>query len=83
MALYENGSVKIYYEEAGSGFPLLVIPGGGIKCEYCLSVRTDAVQPDEHLERPVPLHNHGPAQRQWRPVLRPGGGRSAMGFLYR
>ena len=30
MAFYENGSVKIYYEEAGSGFPLLVIPGGGL-----------------------------------------------------
>lgn len=30
MSLYENGSVKIHYEEAGSGFPLLVIPGGGL-----------------------------------------------------
>ena len=30
MPFYENGSVKIRYEEAGSGFPLLVIPGGGL-----------------------------------------------------
>ena len=30
MPLYENGSVQIHYEEAGSGFPLLVIPGGGL-----------------------------------------------------
>ena len=29
MASYEKGTVRIHYEEAGSGFPLLVIPGGG------------------------------------------------------
>ena len=27
---YEKGPVRIYYEEAGSGFPLLVIAGGGL-----------------------------------------------------
>jgi len=27
---YEKGPVRIYYEEAGSGFPLLLIPGGGL-----------------------------------------------------
>jgi len=27
---YEKGSVRIYYEEAGSGFPLMLIPGGGL-----------------------------------------------------
>ena len=30
MPIYENGPVKVHYEEAGSGFPLLVIPGGGL-----------------------------------------------------
>ncbi len=30
MPYYENGSAKIYYEEAGAGFPLLIIPGGGL-----------------------------------------------------
>src|SRR5437588_8856847 len=30
MPLYEQGDVRIRYEEAGSGFPLLVIPGGGL-----------------------------------------------------
>src|SRR6266487_5605953 len=30
MPLYEQGDVHIHYEEAGSGFPLLVIPGGGL-----------------------------------------------------
>ncbi|HEV2097550.1 MAG TPA: alpha/beta hydrolase [Stellaceae bacterium] len=30
MPFYERGDVRIHYEEAGSGFPLLVIPGGGL-----------------------------------------------------
>jgi pimeloyl-ACP methyl ester carboxylesterase len=30
MSFYEKGSTRIYYEEAGSGFPLLVISGGGL-----------------------------------------------------
>ncbi len=28
--IYERRPVRIYYEEAGSGFPLLLIPGGGL-----------------------------------------------------
>jgi pimeloyl-ACP methyl ester carboxylesterase len=30
MPFYEKGAVRIYYQEAGTGFPLLVIPGGGL-----------------------------------------------------
>src|SRR6201984_1935928 len=30
MPFYENGPVRIHYEEAGSGFPLLLIAGGGL-----------------------------------------------------
>ena len=30
MPFYEKGAVRIHYEEVGSGFPLLVIPGGGL-----------------------------------------------------
>lgn len=30
MPFYEKGKVRIRYEEAGSGFPLLVTPGGGL-----------------------------------------------------
>ena len=29
MPFYEKGNVRIHYQEAGSGFPLFVIPGGG------------------------------------------------------
>jgi pimeloyl-ACP methyl ester carboxylesterase len=28
--IYEKGSVRIHYEEAGSGFPLMLLPGGGL-----------------------------------------------------
>ena len=27
---FEKGAARIYYEEAGSGFPLLLLPGGGL-----------------------------------------------------
>ena len=30
MPFYEKGSVRIHYEEAGSGFPLLLVAGGGL-----------------------------------------------------
>lgn len=30
MPFYEKGAVRIHYQEAGSGYPLLVIPGGGL-----------------------------------------------------
>ena len=30
MSFYEKGSVRIHYEETGSGFPLLMIAGGGL-----------------------------------------------------
>ncbi|HWA83119.1 MAG TPA: alpha/beta hydrolase [Fimbriimonadaceae bacterium] len=30
MPFYEKGDVRIHYEEAGSGFPVLMTPGGGL-----------------------------------------------------
>jgi len=30
MLFYDKGDVRIHFEETGSGFPLLVIPGGGL-----------------------------------------------------
>jgi hypothetical protein len=29
MPFCDKGQVRIHYQEAGSGFPLFVIPGGG------------------------------------------------------
>ena len=30
MPFYERGSTRIHYEEVGSGFPLMIVPGGGL-----------------------------------------------------
>ena len=30
MAVFEKGAIRINYEEAGNGFPLLLIAGGGL-----------------------------------------------------
>ena len=30
MPFYEKGDVRIHYQETGSGFPLLILPGGGL-----------------------------------------------------
>src|SRR5262249_19702893 len=30
MSFYEKGAVRIHFEEAGSGFPLMLIAGGGL-----------------------------------------------------
>jgi pimeloyl-ACP methyl ester carboxylesterase len=34
MPFYENGAARIYYREVGSGFPLLLIPGGGLNSTF-------------------------------------------------
>jgi len=34
MPFYEKGDIRIHYEEVGSGFPLLVIPGGGLNSTF-------------------------------------------------
>lgn len=39
MSFYESGRVRIQYEEAGSGFPLLLIPGGGLNSTIALLKR--------------------------------------------
>jgi len=41
MPIYQRGDVRIHYEEAGSGFPLLIIPGGGLNAT--ISYVTDTV----------------------------------------
>ena len=34
MPNYERGDVSIYYEENGSGFPLLLLAPGGLNSTY-------------------------------------------------
>ena len=36
MSFYEKGAVRIRYEEHGSGFPLLLIAGGGLNSSIAL-----------------------------------------------
>jgi len=45
MPFYERGDVRLYYEEAGSGFPLLVIPGGGLNATISYVTGTTAFNP--------------------------------------
>ena len=33
MPFYQRSDVRIHYEETGSGFPLLIIPGGGLNSQ--------------------------------------------------
>jgi pimeloyl-ACP methyl ester carboxylesterase len=46
---YEKGPVKIYYEEAGSGFPLLLIAGGGLNSTIAGLKRGDPFNPIEEF----------------------------------
>src|SRR5262245_30806096 len=36
---YEKGNVRICYQEAGSGFPLLIISGGGLNSTIAWAVK--------------------------------------------
>jgi pimeloyl-ACP methyl ester carboxylesterase len=41
MPFYERGKVRIYYEEAGSGFPLMLIAGGGLNSTIARYFKSD------------------------------------------
>ena len=45
MSFYERGPVRIRYEEAGSGFPLLLIAGGGLNSTIAGLKRGDPFNP--------------------------------------
>ena len=58
MPFYEKGNVRIHYQEAGSGFPLLIIPGGGLNSTIAWNREERAVQSDGGVQERVSLH-HG------------------------
>ena len=50
MAFYQKGNVRIHYEEAGSGFPLLIIPGGGLNSTIAWNAKGAPFNPVEELK---------------------------------
>ena len=47
--LYQRGDVRIYYQEAGSGFPLLIIPGGGQNSTISWALKNAPFNPTDEL----------------------------------
>jgi pimeloyl-ACP methyl ester carboxylesterase len=50
MGTFEKGDVRIHFEEAGSGFPLLVIPGGGLNSTISALTRNSPFNPLEEFK---------------------------------
>lgn len=50
MPTYEKGSVRIHYEEAGSGYPLLLIPGGGLNATISIFAQNDPFNPIQEFK---------------------------------
>src|SRR6202521_2634974 len=49
-SFYEKGNVRIHYQEAGSGFPLLLIPGGGLNSTIAWNAKGAPFNPVEELK---------------------------------
>ena len=68
MPILKNGPTKIHYEEAGSGYPLLVIPGGGLNGTIA-GLATHAFNPldefsDKHHVAALDLRNANGGQSE-------------------
>src|SRR6266568_7124864 len=50
MSFYEKGAVRIHFEEAGSGFPLLLIAGGGLNSTISGLTRGGPFNPFEEFK---------------------------------
>src|SRR5687767_12862771 len=50
LSFYEKGPVKIRYQEAGSGFPLMLIPGGGLNSTIAGLHRGEPFNPIEEFK---------------------------------
>ena len=51
MPFYERESVRIHYEEVGSGYPLLIIPGGGLNASLPLLNTSVPFNPGPETDR--------------------------------
>jgi pimeloyl-ACP methyl ester carboxylesterase len=50
MPFYEKGDVRIHYEEAGCGFPLLLLPGGGLNSTIASFTDSSPFNPIEEFK---------------------------------
>jgi pimeloyl-ACP methyl ester carboxylesterase len=50
MSFYEKGPVRIHYRDAGSGFPLLIIAGGGLNSSIANLTRIAPFNPIEEFK---------------------------------
>ena len=50
MPFYEKGNVRIHYQETGSGYPLLIIPGGGLNSSIANLAATSPFNPMEEFK---------------------------------
>jgi hypothetical protein len=73
MPFYQKDDVRIRYEETGSGFPLLVTPGGGLNSRVS-NWPTAVINAMEAFKNDFRCSD-GPAQRQWRRIDRSSAGR--------
>jgi pimeloyl-ACP methyl ester carboxylesterase len=79
MPFYANGNVRIYYEEAGAGLPLLLIPGGGLNSTisfFATGAPFDPIAAFKGEYRCVTMD-----LRNARPVLRAARNRAPLGCL--
>ena len=65
IPFYERGPVRIYYEEAGSGFPLLLIPGGGLNSTFSGLARGPFNPIEEFEGGPVNRHGTQVSKETW------------------
>ena len=50
MPFYEKGNVRIHFEDTGSGFPLLLVPGGGLNSTIAWNAKSAPFSPVEEFK---------------------------------
>src|SRR5258708_40149762 len=73
MPFYEKGAVRIHFEEAGSGFPLLLIAGGGLNSTISGLTRGGPFNPIEEFkgeDRCIPSDPRNPKGGQFTPPVK-------------
>ena len=76
---YEKGKTRIYYEEHGSGFPLMLIAGRRAQLESLLLHRSAPFNAIDEFKGEYRVIAAGSPQRERRPVHRPARHRADVG----